>query len=153
MNYAITSQRISPEEYIEFLTRTNLGSQYPEERFKERIKKLVKNTSISLTARNESGKIVGVLFGITDFSYWLFITDLGVDVMYERQGIARELVKTAHDLAGGKKDIAVYLCANDDAIPFYEKLGMKKSTDIMEYNHIEWTAFNVKDVFKSTTRE
>ncbi len=147
MKKTIKSERITAEEYIEFLTRTDLGAQYPKERFRERIKKLVNNTSISLVARNESDQIIGVLFGITDFSYWLFITDLGVDVMYERQGIASELVKTAHDLAGGEKDIAVYLCANDDAIPFYEKLGMKKSKDIMEYNHIEWTGFNVKDVF------
>lgn len=147
MKTTIKNEKITAEEYIEFLTRTDLGKQYPKERFEERIEKLVKNTSISLVARNETNKIIGVLFGITDFSYWLFITDLGVDVKYERQGIARELVKTAHELAGGEKDIAVYLCANDDAIRFYEKIGMKKSNDIMEYNHIEWTGFDVKDMF------
>ncbi|WP_337467840.1 hypothetical protein [Holdemanella biformis] len=51
---------------------------------------------------------------------------------------------TAHSLAGGKKDIAVYLVANENAIAFYEKLGMKKANDVMEYNHIEWTPFTVK---------
>lgn len=147
MKNIIKNEKITAEEYIDFLKRTNLGSQYPKERFWERIEKLVKNTSISLVARNENEQIIGVLFGITDFSYWLFITDLGVDIKYERQGIGRELIKKAHQVAGGEKDIAVYLCANDDAIPFYEKLGMKKSEDIMEYNHIEWTGFNVSDVF------
>lgn len=39
---------------------------------------------------------------------------------------------------------SVYLVANDRAIPFYEKLGMTPSTDVMEYNHIEWTDFTVK---------
>ena len=43
----IRSERISPEEYIDFLKRTDLGSQYPEERFSERIPKLLKNASIS----------------------------------------------------------------------------------------------------------
>ena len=147
MKKAIKNEKITEEEYIEFLTRTNLGNQYPKERFEERIKKLVKNTSISLIARNEYDKIIGVLFGITDFSSWLFITDLGIDVKYERQGIASELVKKAHELAGGENDIAVYVCANDNAIHFYEKLGMKKSKDIMEYNHTEWTSFDIKDVF------
>ena len=37
----IKEERISAEEYIEFLKRTDLGSQYPRERFEERIKKLV----------------------------------------------------------------------------------------------------------------
>lgn len=64
-------------------------------------------------------------------------TDLGVDRDYEGQGIGRQLMKTAHDKAGGEKDIAVYLIANENAIPFYEKLGMKKANDVMQYNHID----------------
>lgn len=137
-------EKLSPEEYIDFLKRTDLGSQYPKERFTERIGKLVKNVSISLTARNEENKLVGVLFGLTDFCYWLYVTDLGVDKAYERQGIGTRLMRTAHTIAGGEKDIAVYLIANEHAIPFYEKLGMKKADDVMQYNHIEWTKLIVK---------
>ena len=137
-------ERISAEEYIEFLKRTDLGSQYPKERFAERIPKLVKNVSISLVARNADGLVVGVLFGLTDFCYWLYITDLGVDRAYERRGIATKLMKQAHELAGGEKDIAVYLIANEDAVPFYEKLGMKRADDVMQYNHIEWTEWTVE---------
>lgn len=71
-------------------------------------------------------------------------TDLGVDRDYEHQGIGTALMKTAHSIAGGEKDIAVYLIANENAVPFYEKLGMKKADDMMEYNHIEWTGFTVQ---------
>ena len=140
----IKEERLSPEEYIDFLKRTNLGSQYPKERFTDRITKLVNTVSISLVARNESDLVVGVLFGLTDYAYWLYVTDLGVDRAYERQGIGRRLMKMAHDLAGGEKDIAVYLIANENAVPFYEKLGMKKANDVMQYNHIEWTEFTVQ---------
>ncbi len=140
----IREERISAEEYIDFLKRTDLGSQYPKERFDERIRKLVKNVSISLVARNEEGKAVGVLFGLTDFCYWLYVTDLGVDRDYERQGLGRRLMKEAHELAGGEKDIAVYLIANENAVPFYQKLGMKLSDDVMQYNHIEWTEWTVE---------
>ena len=143
-NITIKNEFISADEYIDFLKRTDLGTQYPQERFNERISKLVKNASISLVARNKDNLIVGVLFGLTDFAYWLYITDLGVDRNYARQGIGRRLVKTAHELAGGEKDIAVYLIANDNALPFYESIGMEKATDVMQFNHIEWTAFTVK---------
>ena len=137
-------ERLSSEEYIEFLKRSNLGSQYPKERFDERIRKLVNTVTISLVARNAEGTVVGILFGLTDYCYWLYITDLGVDRAYERQGIASRLMKTAHDIAGGEKDIAVYLIANEDAVPFYEKIGMKRADDVMKYNHIEWTEWKVE---------
>ena len=140
----IQSERVSAEEYTDFLKRTDLGSQYPKERFAQRIARLVDSVSISLTARNAEGLLVGALFGLTDFAYWLYVTDLGVDRDYERRGIGRRLMKAAHELAGGEKDIAVYLIANENAVPFYEKCGMKKADDVMQYNHIEWTAFTVE---------
>ena len=140
----IECERLSPEEYVEFLKHTDLGSQYPRERFEERIPRLLENVSISLTARDGNNRLVGVLLGLTDFSYWLYVTDLGVDRDYERQGIGSRLMKKAHEIAGGEKDIAVYLIANEDAVPFYEKLGMKKADDVMKYNHIEWTEFTVE---------
>ena len=140
----ITNEKITSTEYVDFLKRSDLGLQYPKERFLERINKLVNNVSISLTARNKDNLLVGVLFGLTDFAYWLYITDLGVDRSYGGQGIGSSLVKEAHKIAGGEKNIAIYLVANDGAIPFYQKLGMKKSNEVMEYNHVDWTPFKVE---------
>ena len=37
MNYTIKEERLTADEYIEFLKHTDLGSQYPKERFRERI--------------------------------------------------------------------------------------------------------------------
>lgn len=142
--WEINEERLTAAEYIDFLKRTDLGSQYPEERFSQRISKLVNSVSISLVARNDNGLIVGVLFGLTDYAYWLYVTDLGVDRDYEGHGIGKQLMKMAHDKAGGEKDIAIYLIANENAIPFYEKLGMKKADDVMQYNHIDWTEFTVQ---------
>ena len=144
MDITINSERITAAEYIDFLKKTDLGSQYPKENFSQRIEKLVKNASISLIARNGQGGIVGVCFGITDFAYWLFITDLGVIRSCTGQGIGRQLVFKALELAGGEDEIAMYTCANEKAVPFYEKIGMKKSENIMEYNRMPWTSFTVE---------
>ncbi len=140
----IEQERLTPEEYIEFLKRTDLGSQYPKERFRERIEKLVSHVPVSLAARTQEGRLVGVCFGITDFAYWLFITDLGVDRDFVKQGIGGELLRQAHELAGGKKDIILYTCVNRDAIPFYQKMGLTAGRNIMELNQIDWTSFTVK---------
>ena len=142
--YQINSERLTAGEYIDFLKRTDLGSQYPKERFEERIEKLLKNASICLAARNEDNLLVGALLGVTDYAYWLFVTDLGVDRSCERQGIGRALMKAALDLAGGEKDIIVYLAAHEKAVPFYEKIGMKKADGVMVYNHVDWTDFTVR---------
>lgn len=144
MNVTINSERLTAAEYIEFLKNTDLGSQYPKENFSQRIEKLVKNVPISLVARSEQGEIVGVCFGITDFAYWLFITDLGVIRGMTGQGIGRRLIKKAHEIAGGESEIVMYTCVNENAIPFYEKIGMTKAHDIMEYNRMPWTSFTVE---------
>ncbi len=139
---SINSERLSADAYIEFLGRTDLGSQYPAERFDERIARLVKNVPISLTAR-EDGALVGVLLGITDFAYWLFVTDLGVDRDFVGRGIGRRLMDAALEAAGGKDDIIVYTCANENTVGFYEKLGMRPASDVMVYDHVQWTDFTV----------
>lgn len=144
MEYTIREERVTAKEYIEFLKHTDLGSQYPKERFAERIETLVSRVSISLVARDQANEIIGVCFGITDFAYWLFITDLGIVREHVGKGIGSALVKRLHELAGGEKNVIMYTCVNENAIPFYEKIGMKKPDDVMMYNHIEWTDFEVK---------
>lgn len=143
MHYTIQEERLTAEEYIEFLKHTDLGSQYPKERFHERIETLVSKASISLVARNDAGAIVGVCFGITDFAYWLFITDLGVVRQCVGQGIGTALVKKLHAVAGGEENIIMYTCFNENAYGFYEKLGMHKPDDVVVLNKIQWTDFTV----------
>ncbi|MER2224169.1 MAG: GNAT family N-acetyltransferase, partial [Rhodococcus sp. (in: high G+C Gram-positive bacteria)] len=49
-----------------------------------------------------AGLVVGVLLGLTDFAYWLYVTDLGVDRDCTHRGIGRSLMKKALELAGGE---------------------------------------------------
>jgi len=147
--YTIQQERLTPESYIGFLRRTDLGSQYPKERFHERIATLLEKASISLTARDDAGELIGVCLGITDFAYWLFITDLGVVREWTGRGVGKALVHELHRIAGeslaggGEKNIIMYTCANEHAVGFYEKLGMSRPSDVFVLNRAEWTDFTV----------
>ena len=144
MEYIIQEERITAPEYIEFLKHTDLGSQYPKERFAERIPVLLERAAISLTARDPDHRLTGVCLAITDFAYWLFLTDLGVVRECAGQGIGTALVRRALEIAGGEKNIIMYTCANENAVPFYEKLGMTRPNDMMVYDHMDWTPFTVE---------
>ena len=139
-----TDEKLSFEEYYEFLKRTDLGSQYPKGRFEERLTKTLQNRSIGISARNRDGLLVGVAMALTDFSYFLFLTDLGVDRDYVKQGIGRELVKRIESAAGGEDDISMITVSNKGAFEFYEKVGFKSEDCLFWKCCKEWTGFTVE---------
>ena len=63
---------------------------------------------------------------------------------YKGKGIGKDLVNKLHELAGGKENIIMYACFNENALGFYEKIGMTKTDDVVVLNEIEWTSFTVK---------
>ena len=137
------NENLSFEEYYDFLKRSDLGSQYPQERFEERIIKLLNNRSVSITARNEEGKLIGIAFGITDFVYFLFVTDLGVDRSYVNQGIGRELLARLQEAVGGEDEITVVTISNENAMGFYEKCGYVSESCLFWKPCQLWTEFKV----------
>ncbi|MBN8658427.1 MAG: GNAT family N-acetyltransferase [Anaerolineae bacterium] len=140
----LRTEYVGAEEYIDFLKRSDLGKQYPKEDFQQRVTDLVQNIQISLIARNKQSQIVGVCFGLTDFAYWLMVTDLGTDRNYAKQGLGKIMMDVAHELAGGEKKIIVFAYANDNAIPFYQKIGMQKTESMMMKDNVEYTYFVVE---------
>ena len=88
INIQVKEERISSKNFNGFLNtqETIWGSQYPKERFEERIAKLVDHVSIGSYCKKQENQIVGVLFGLTDYAYWLYVTDLGVDRDYLQSG-------------------------------------------------------------------
>jgi predicted N-acetyltransferase YhbS len=138
-----TSERLTPDEYLEFLTRCDLGFQYPEENFLERISTLLKNTTLVATARTDEGMLIGVAMGLTDFAYYLLLTELGVDRGYVKQGIGSTLMHKIHEAAGGDDRITIILDSYDPAKSFYEKFGMHSSPSLMYYDKAPWTQFTL----------
>ena len=137
------NENLSFEEYHDFLRRQDLGGQYPGERFEERIRKLLKTRSVAITARNSDEKLIGIAFGVTDFTYFLFVTDLGVDREYTRQGIGGELLRRIWEAAGGEDNITLVTVAHETAIGFYEKCGYTSEHRLFWKPCNLWSKFQV----------
>jgi len=60
--FRIRNETLQAGEYIEFLARTHLGQQYPQEDFAARIETLLRNLQISLVVRSPTGQIVAMCF-------------------------------------------------------------------------------------------
>lgn len=101
-------------------------------------------TSITVTARSEAGLLVGAAMGVTDFAYYLLVTDLGVDREYTGQGIGRELLTRIHEAAGGKQRICVFLDTYTPAQGFYRKCGFEMTDSVMyALDESAWTFFDL----------
>lgn len=138
-----TNERLQTSEYLNFLLRTDLGDQYPKEDFLERVDTLLKHTIVSATARTDTGLLVGVALGLTDFAYYLLVTDLGVARDYVKQGIGKQLLTRIHDAAGGKQRICVFLDSAGPAIGFYKNYGMVTGDSLMAYEAEPWSFFKL----------
>ena len=121
--------------------------------FKKKSKEVIKNEIIEilendertlLIAIDEESNIKGVLIykikevkgrvDVKDFKT-LWIDELVVDKKCRKNGIGKLLMKKAEEIARIEKCIRLELNCwnfNEDAIKFYEKIGMEKQRIIME---------------------
>ena len=99
-------------DYFPIKDKTDLG----------RIEKMFNNSNIVITAW-ESGKLIGLSRALSDFSYCCYLSDLCVRNEYKRNGIGKELVRLAKQIAGD--ECKLILQSSPNALSFYKKIGMK----------------------------
>jgi len=117
--YAVEAD-LGAEEFVDVLVRSTLSERRPVGD-RERIARMLRNASLVLTARAE-GLLVGVSRAITDYSYCTYLSDLAVDVAYQRQGIGRELIRRTHEAAG--LETSLVLLSAPNAETYYPHVGM-----------------------------
>lgn len=118
-----TDERLAFGEYVEFLTRTDLGEQYPTLGFRERVTGLLESASVCVTARSD--RLVGVCLAITDWNYFVFVTDIGVDRDCVGQGIGSSLLDRAIERIGRPEYLTVVTLSNERAVPLYLRHGLR----------------------------
>ena len=90
---------------------------------KNRIKSMFDNSNLTISAWDQD-KLVGLCRALTDFSYCCYLSDIAVDMNYQRKGIGKTMI----DLI--KKEIsdevALILLSAPSAMSFYPKVGFGK---------------------------
>ncbi len=111
---------LSADEFINVLQRSTLAERRPVDD-RDRIELMLRNADVIVTAR--SGKLlVGVSRAITDFSFCTYLSDLAVDVAFQKLGIGRELIVRTHATAG--RATRLVLLAAPKARSYYPHIGM-----------------------------
>ncbi len=118
ISYSIEND-LSPEEFKSVLIRSTLGERRPVDNF-ERIRKMVENSNIIVTAR-DNGLLIGVSRSVSDLAFCTYLSDLAVDVNYQKLGIGKELIRRTKLEAPEAKLI---LLAAPAAREYYPKIGM-----------------------------
>jgi len=113
---------LSAEEFIDVLQRSALAERRPVNDLST-IRGMLAHADVIVTARDSQGLLVGVSRAITDFSYCTYLSDLAVDVAFQRRGIGRELIRRTHLAAGVKTNLI--LLAAPKAESYYPHIGMQ----------------------------
>ena len=127
--------------FLETLDFLRNASGLDKNKTKEILKKIKQNPDHIIHVATDDKKIVG---STTLFIEQKFIHDGGLvghieDVVvrkdYEGQGIGMKLVISLLDVAKQKKCYKTILNCEDSLKMFYEKIGFKKTTNEMRYDH------------------
>ena len=118
-----TEPGLTPHDFIDILRRSTLAERRPVNE-PATIAGMLAQANIILTARTQSGFLVGVSRAITDYHYCTYLSDLAVDVDYQRQGTGQELIRLTHELAGLKTRLI--LLSAPAAQSYYPHIGMRR---------------------------
>lgn len=112
---------LTAEEFRDILVRSTLAERRPADDLL-RLERMLRHADLVVTARDK-GRLIGISRAITDFSYCCYLSDLAVDVAYQRRGIGKRLIAETHQAAG--ESTTLILISAPAAQNYYPKIGMK----------------------------
>jgi predicted N-acetyltransferase YhbS len=118
--YAV-EKSLDVSEFIEVLKNSTLAERRPVDD-EQRISSMCNNANLIVTARLD-GKLIGVARSITDFVHCTYLSDLAVDLKYQKKGIGKKLIEETKKITPQAK---LVLLSAPDAVDYYPKIGMTK---------------------------
>jgi predicted N-acetyltransferase YhbS len=120
ITYQIEST-ITVAEFKTLLEKSTLAERRPVNE-PDRLAKMLEHGNLIVTAR-DNGQLIGIARSLTDFLYCTYLSDLAVDVAYQKQGIGKELIRQTK-LA--TPNALLILLSAPKAVDYYPKIGMTR---------------------------
>jgi predicted N-acetyltransferase YhbS len=120
MNFSL-ARIVSVDEFRDLLLRSTLSARRPVEDL-DCLRGMLDNSDIVATCWNEN-LLVGIARSITDFSYSCYLSDLAVDVNFQKQGIGTELISLTQSMLG--PHCTIILLSAPVAVDYYPHIGFE----------------------------
>lgn len=106
------------DEVIALYRASTLGARRPVDE-PDRMRAMIEHANLIVTAW-DGARLVGIARSLSDFAYCTYLSDLAVDVDYQRQGIGLELIRRTREL-GGRANVLLF--AAPAAVDYYPRVG------------------------------
>jgi GNAT superfamily N-acetyltransferase len=122
------------KEFIQILEKSGLVNRGPMAN-PDLLNRMLINSNLLIAARHQ-GQLVGILRGLTDFSYRTFVADLAIIRNFQNQGIGRGLLEEARKSV---PDVRLFLFSAEDTEGFYQKkFGFQLHEPCYQLKPVEW---------------
>jgi GNAT superfamily N-acetyltransferase len=115
-------RKITSEQFIDILVRSTLGERRPVNDHAS-IADMLTHANLTCTAW-DGELLIGVARSLTDFSYCCYLSDLAVDVKYQKQGVGKKLIQITGERL--RPQCKIILLAAPKAEGYYPKIGFSK---------------------------
>ena len=114
------------DQVIDLYRSSTLGARRPVDD-RERMSQMLGRANLVITAW-DGDKLVGIARSLSDFAFCTYLSDLAVDVSYQRSGIGKELIRRTQQASGLA---TVYLFSAPAAVEYYPHIGMSAGSGWM----------------------
>ena len=115
------NEPISDESFVDLLQRSSLAQRRPVDDC-DCVHGMLQNANLLVTAWIDN-ELVGVSRSVTDFHYCCYLSDLAVDLQFQKQGIGRALIQRTQSQLGPKCNLI--LIAAPAAKDYYQHIGFE----------------------------
>lgn len=124
MSIQYQRETLDADAFADILRRSGLHTRRPID-YVARLQRMLDGSTLTITARVEEGRLIGIARSLTDWSYACYLSDLAVDSDFQRRGIGRQLIELTR-LHAGEGTMCLVVSA-PEAVGFYERIGFPRA--------------------------
>jgi len=114
-----STRKIDEHQFVDLLKRSTLAERRPIDD-PGCIQAMLDHANLLCTAW-DGEKLVGVARSVTDFEFCCYLSDLAVDVAYQKKGVGTGLIRLTQSRLG--RQAKIILLAAPKAEGYYPKIG------------------------------